>query len=244
MIVEEENGRAEEKGKQHCPPSAEAAKTVAYGGNSMVKRGSSMSYMSEFITVDAIIQSGATTLAVDAFALSLIKAERQIRKLLSGLVFQFPAFDKDDAKGLRDTLSQSKDVYFDGCLKGWDALYTRSIEDMVGSEYKQLMVRLSEAIQYRNKIFHGQLTEKGLRREDLLGYVKSIRTWCSTLADSALDEIGRDGFERNSFQKSKDSTKICERLKVKIESLDEYAEFIRAQYGEASVLHQERCVGK
>jgi len=37
----------------------------------------------EFATVDAVVASGAETLGVDAFALSLIKAERQMRRLFT-----------------------------------------------------------------------------------------------------------------------------------------------------------------
>lgn len=41
----------------------------------------------EFSTVDLLLGSGAETRAVDAFALALIKAERQARKLVTHLVY-------------------------------------------------------------------------------------------------------------------------------------------------------------
>ena len=46
----------------------------------------------EFRTVDLIVASSAETRGVDAFALSVIEAERQIRRLVTHLVYQFPSF--------------------------------------------------------------------------------------------------------------------------------------------------------
>ena len=63
-----------------------------------------MNYADEFKTVDIILESAARTRRVDAFTLSLIKAERQIRKLVTHLVFQFPCFGISDVPRLRRTL--------------------------------------------------------------------------------------------------------------------------------------------
>jgi hypothetical protein len=49
----------------------------------------------EFATVDLIIRSNAETRGVDAFALALLKAERQIRRLFIHLVYQFPCFGEN-----------------------------------------------------------------------------------------------------------------------------------------------------
>jgi hypothetical protein len=48
-----------------------------------------MSTEEEFATVSLILGSQAETRGVDAFALSLIKAERQIRKLVTHLCISF-----------------------------------------------------------------------------------------------------------------------------------------------------------
>jgi hypothetical protein len=58
----------------------------------------------EFATVDLIIRSNAETRGVDAFALALLKAERQIRRLFIHLVYQFPCFGGERIGRLRDTL--------------------------------------------------------------------------------------------------------------------------------------------
>jgi hypothetical protein len=86
-----------------------------------------MSYADEFETVQLLLNSGTRTLGVDAFALSLIKAERQIRKLFTYLMFQFPAFSPADYSGFRGILAKSKRVYFEGFINGIDNLYPQSV---------------------------------------------------------------------------------------------------------------------
>jgi len=161
-----------------------------------------VTYEAEFETVDLIVRSNAETRGVDAFALALIKAERQMRRLVTHLVYQFPAFGVKEIPQLRDTLWDNRRVYFEGFERGFDALYPRSIKELVGVEYDRLRPRLNEAIDHRNKLFHGQLTSKWLTRDDLLEFVADIRSWCGALGDGAKAEIGYDGFARDSFQKS------------------------------------------
>lgn len=158
-----------------------------------------MSYNAEFATVDVILASTAETRAVDAFALTVIKAERQMRKLFTHLLFQAPAFGTADIKSLRRALADNRSVYFEGFIAGWDALYPRSVEQLVGPEYRRLLLVLREATGHRNKIFHGQLTNRELTRNELSTYVAEMRDWCSMLAESALQEVGYDGFGRDSF---------------------------------------------
>lgn len=105
----------------------------------------------EFQTVDAVIRSNADTSGVDAFALSLIKAERQARKLFTHLVYQFPTFSGKDVPRLRATLEAYKSVYFGGVLAGFDALYPKPIETLIGLDYQRLKARIDEASGYRNK---------------------------------------------------------------------------------------------
>src|SRR6267143_1430656 len=161
-----------------------------------------MSYAQEFETVDLIVASSAETRGVDAFALSLIKSERQIRRLLTLVVYKYPCFGFADIPSLRFSLSSNRNVYFEGFIRGFDTIYPRSVRDLIGQDYDRLRPRLNEAIDHRNKIFHGQLTSKSLTREELLNYVSDIRCWCKALADAALVEIGYDGFTRDSFRKS------------------------------------------
>lgn len=184
------------------------------------------SYAQEFETVDIVINSSARTCGVDAFVLSLIKAERQIRKLVTHLIYQFPCFGPDDFLSLRETLVKNRRVYFDGFEEGFNVLYPRSISGMVGGDYQRLRDRIREAADHRNKIFHGQLTSKNLTRDDLLAYASDIRTWCKTLAESALAEFRYDGFGWNSFQKST-IPDLAQHLKIQIASIADYDAFVR-----------------
>lgn len=186
-----------------------------------------MSYTAEFQTIDAILACSTETRGIDAFALSVIKAERQIRKLFTHLVFQAPAFGSTDIQNLRKVLADNRDVYFDGFIAGWDNLYTSPISDLVGQEYQSLLALLREATRHRNKIFHGQLTNSSLTRNNLLVYVETIRDWCCKLAEGALKEIGYDGFGRNSFHKSR-AIDIGTCYRVVFKSVVDYESFIHS----------------
>ena len=185
-----------------------------------------MSIAEEFATVSLILNSQAETRGVDAFALSLIKAERQVRKLVTHLVYQFPVFAPSDVAALRNALGASRRVYFEGFLSGFDALYPRSVQDLVGSEHARLKARVDEAIDHRNKIFHGQLTARSLTRQDLVDLTTDIKVWCTSLGTSAGAEIGYDGFGRNSFQKSA-IPNLWKRCRVQFGSVADYQTFIR-----------------
>ena len=136
---------------------------------------SAKSHTDEFSTVDLILKSQSETCGVDAFALSLIKAERQARKLFTYLIYQFPAFSPSDKKGLRQTLAANGQVYFEGIIAGLDALSPMPVKELVGREYQRLRSRLAEFGKHRNKIFHGQLTADCLSRDYLFRAVKDIR---------------------------------------------------------------------
>ena len=185
-----------------------------------------MNYSEEFQTVDLIISSPSETRAVDAFALSLIKTERQVRKLVTHLIYQFACFGPSDVVSLRETLGRNRRVYFEGFERGFDALYLKTVRALVGPEYDRLRPRIIEAIEHRNKIFHGQLTSNSLSREDLLKYVTDIRTWCETLASNASTDFQYDGFGRNSFRKSA-IPKLYERFKVQLVDTADYERFIQ-----------------
>jgi hypothetical protein len=184
-----------------------------------------MTYKAEFETVNLLEKSSAETRAVDSFALSLIKAERQIRKLFTYLVFQFPSFSASDVEAFRDVLGQNKRVYFDGFIKGIDTLYPKSVKDLIGADFDFLLAELNRAIDFRNKIFHGQLTNKFLSRDDLFALTATIRKWCERLATAAEIEFGYDGFERNSLRKSSDV--IWRRYRISIGSYSEYRDFVK-----------------
>lgn len=157
--------------------------------------------------------------------MAVIKAERQLRKLFTHLVFQFPCFGSNEIGILRETLAKKDNVYFQGIENGVNCLFSYTVKELVGSRYYYLRPRIKEAIEYRNKIFHGQLTDKYLSQRELLLLVEDIREWCEALASGADLHVGYDGFKRNSFQKSQHQN-LLERYSVEFNSVDCYAKFI------------------
>ena len=110
-----------------------------------------MSYAEAFSTVDLILASKTDTLAVDAFVLSLIKAERQARKLVTHLVYQCPAFGPGDVRHLRTVLASNKRVYFEGVIAGLDSLSPITVKELVGPEYDRLWERFDEFGRHRDR---------------------------------------------------------------------------------------------
>lgn len=142
------------------------------------------------------------------------------------LQYQFPCVGSGDVQGLRQVLVDNTGVYFEGLRNGFNALYPRSISDLVGVEYTRLDDRMREFISYRNKIFHGQLTSVNLSHGDLVACVNDIEMWCKNLANGAFTEFCYDGFGWNSFQKSS-IPELSKRFKVQIGSIAEYNAFVR-----------------
>lgn len=186
-----------------------------------------MNVADEFKTVDLVLASGAETRGVDAFALSLIKAEKQARRLVTFLVYQHPWCGPATVPTLKAELEKSKEVYFDGLLKGWDALYPRAVRQLVGQEYTRLRARLSAATKHRNKIFHGQLTAQGLSRHQLVEFAADIRAWCEALGAGAMSEVGYDGCGRNSFRKASNAAALCASFKSPLTNVAAYKQFIK-----------------
>lgn len=183
-----------------------------------------MSVASEFAVIDRISESELPTRAVDAFALSIIKMERQLRRLFTYLIFQSEAFGLQDIEALRGVLSANGNVYFDGFEQGIDALCHTSVAQLVGPDYDVLRPVLRDAGLVRNKIFHGQLTDKCLQREDLAEFSNDIRRWCELLARNAQLELGYDGFARHSFRKG--PAALARGYRIQLNSLEDYRDFL------------------
>lgn len=179
----------------------------------------------EFATVDAVILTAAETHAVDAFALSIIKHERQLRRLLTYSIFQFPCFHCTDIADLRHALASNTRVYADGFVPGIDRLWPKSVSTIVGARYAPLMQSLVRSADVRNKIFHGQVTKVGIERPTLLALVSDIREWCGLLATAAQNEVGYDGFARDSYRKST-IPDLHLRFAQQLKSIADYKQFI------------------
>jgi len=185
-----------------------------------------MNFKNEFAAVDLLLNSKCITRGIDAFSLSVIKTERQVRKIFTHLIYQFPSFSEKDKDYLKEELAKNKKVYFNGFIRGFDAIYPKTIKDIFGPDYDNSIANIKKYIGYRNKIFHGQLTGEGLSRKNLIEIVDEIKKWCSTLAKNMKEELGYDGFARNSQSKSK-TPEAFSNLKVEIKNIEEYKNFIK-----------------
>ncbi len=161
-----------------------------------------MGFQEQFKTVDLLLNSTCETRGVDAFSLAVIKAERQIRRIFTHLLYQSSTFSESDIPQLKEVLASNRGVDFKGSINGFNALYPRTIEEIFGEQYQLSFSAMRESVKYRNKLFHGQLTGKHLTRNELYDVILNIEQWCSTLAEKTREELGYDGFARNSYQKS------------------------------------------
>lgn len=184
-----------------------------------------MSIENEFATVDLVANAGVATSGIDAFALSVIKAERQIRRLFTNIVFQCPAFTRADVPALRTALWERKRCYFEGFLRGIDGILPTPLDQLIGAPYQSLRLSIDDAIEVRNKVFHGQLTDQSLGQPDLLAHVGNVRAWCQAIADAGTQAVGYDGFQRNSFRKGR--AEVAQTFNRTLPNVAEYQRFLR-----------------
>lgn len=161
-----------------------------------------MSYKNEFGVVDLIINSSFETKGIDALSLAIIKSERQVRKLFTFLIYQNPNYCNRDSKKLREILTNNRQVYFKNFILGINEILNHSINELYGEDYNNDLKNITNLIAIRNKIFHGQVTKFYLTRDELIAKTNEIKKWCEKLSITMINEIGYDGFERNSYRKS------------------------------------------
>jgi len=183
-----------------------------------------MSLSREFENIDVLLKNRTETTGVDCFSLAVIKLERQMRRLFTYSVFQFPCFTSSDIPALRKALVDQKRAYFEGFIRGMDALHPQPVSQLVGADYAAVFPIVQQAIDYRNKIFHGQLTPRALNTTDLLSIVESIRDWCRLLGDSAERYFGYSGFT-SSFRKAPDSAFVSG-YRATLSSIRDYEAFL------------------
>lgn len=179
----------------------------------------------EFRPVDDILRSGHRTRGVDAFTLTYLRAERQIRKIFTHLIFQSEAFDYDNSRQLRQTLHDAPDLSYKKLADGIRQLADITVAEMVGAECERLTKVLQQAKRYRDKLFHGQLPDQYVSTEEFIEIERDIRTWCRLLAAGALKRIGYDGI-LDSHRKL-DRPDIVKRVTGLVPNLGAYEEFLK-----------------
>lgn len=183
-----------------------------------------MNYDIEFGTVDIILNSNFETRAVDAFAIALMKVERQTRRIFTYLIYQHANYKSGDGTKLRQVLFENRSMYLRNFIKGIDNIYSKTVEQIYGIDYQSDYQQILTITNDRNKIFHGQLTDKNLTRNDLIERVELMKKWCKTIATNYNKEIGFDGFERNAYRKSENALTL--KNENEFESLVNYKAFL------------------
>lgn len=160
----------------------------------------------EFETVELILKSDARTRNVDAFCLTWIKLERQLRKLTANILYQATAFPESDVAAkelLRATLLAKNNIKHDHFIGGIRRLTGQSMKEIIGDQHKELRVEVNRAYDFQNKIIHGQQTGQNLDKDQLASTLTKIREWCTILAEQGTARFGYDGFARNSLHKTR-----------------------------------------
>ena len=173
-----------------------------------------------------LISSNADTRGVDAFALSIIKMERQLRRLFTFSVFQYPCFSYSSVPELKNALAAEGRIFFKGFMKGFEAIHPKRIEELIGVDYTRLYPVLDVVTRYRNKIFHGQLTGEDLGRDDLLANVVNLKEWCRLLGQGARHYMNYEGFD-DSFRKASNAA-LVSGFKLQMTGLNDYKQILRS----------------
>ena len=184
----------------------------------------------EFKTVEILVNSSCTTGRTDAFVIAWVKSERQVRRIFSYLIYQYPVFEKKDVPSLIQAIASKNNLYFNDFIVGFNRLYPKTYKDIIGTSYDSLKADLDRINGFRNKIFHGQPTGHGLTASQLRIEIEKIQGWCFEVAEKMQSEIGYDGFTRNSYRKSANEN-LASNCKMQIENLDEFKAFLPKRKG-------------
>ncbi len=131
---------------------------------------------------------------MDAFCLSWIKLEKQLRKISANLIYQASDIKPADQKRLRDALHSHGSLSHTSFIGTIRHLTGVRVSDLIGDRYDYLKKAADASYRSRQKIFHGQQTDQSLTRDTLMSRVGEIREWCELLAAGAADRFGYDGF--------------------------------------------------
>jgi hypothetical protein len=150
----------------------------------------------DFATIQLLLESKTKTGRTDAFILAYAKLEKQVRRIFTFIIYQYPAFSLSNYREIENTVASKNYLDFDNFIKGFDALYPTSFGSIVGHELYTLFINTDfpRINSYRNKIIHGQVTGNKLSAHDLEKEVNTIKDWCLRLSETMMAEISFDGF--------------------------------------------------
>lgn len=172
-----------------------------------------------FAIIYTILQSESSTKESDAFALALIKTERQARKIFTHLLFQYDFFQKGEHQKLRDELDRNGNIYFEHLLIGIEIILDKKLETLLNNViHKSFVDSYKSSKGLRNKLFHGQITTKGFNSSEIHNLTVKIMAWSNELSIRAEQLFNYNGFDRNSCEK--DPTFNKDLLQFQVESID------------------------
>ena len=180
----------------------------------------------EFLPVKQLLLSTGRSRCVDAFALSVLKTERQARRLFTYLVYQSPYFDVSNVNLLRNCLAKNRNFNFYSSLIGIDMLSPVCISDLIGKPYQDLIERLGQIRRIRNKLFHGQVTIERHGRAELEDWISAMMEWTTVLAGAAEKQIGYDGYSFNSSYTKHPDPSFYTTLKYTLITTDDYLKLL------------------
>jgi len=173
-------------------------------------------YKVEFETVEQILASNATTRRTDAFILTWVKMEKQLRRLFTFLAFQNPSFKYDDIDEFINVIVKNNHLYFYSFQKLINKLLNIDLGEEINGNLKALTnidySTFNEEIQriksHRNKIMHGQITGKKLSPKQLEKDIELLRNWIIAVGNYFTSKCGYDGLGRNTFNMSKSIPRV------------------------------------
>jgi hypothetical protein len=170
------------------------------------------SLIAEFATVEALLASAGPTRRTDAFILSWVKMEKQLRRIFCFLLYQHPSFSSAQVDDLVKAIVDHKGLYYDTFIRCIDKLGPPRMKEIVGPQYDCYVDELKRIRKYRNKIFHGQITGQKITSRQLEKDTAILRGWISLLAVSSHRVLGYDGVARNTFQKAKSTSRALKQI--------------------------------
>jgi hypothetical protein len=183
-------------------------------------------FAQEFAIVSQLHASDSRSRCVDAFALALLKAERQSRRIFTYLVYQADCFDRSNVAELRKTLAVHREFDFSSALAGIQMLSPMSLPHLIGPEYDNLIRLLARAKKVRNKLFHGLVTTEGVDRGALQKLTEGVVNWSSSLATSSQLQLGYDGFNLLSSYTKHTNVEFGSTIKLKVTSIDAFKDMV------------------
>lgn len=184
----------------------------------------SLGHEREFGVVELIIRDGGATAGVDALTLTVIKTERQMRRLMTHAVFQSNAFERKDVAALRDLLVAQRGIYFEQLRKGFELISGLEVADLLADNTGAYDADIDKVRHTRNKLFHGQLTNEMLGTTELLERTRRLLNWSKMLGEACLDRFGYEGFD-SSYVKSA-HVGLSERATERVPDLGAYGEIL------------------